>query len=258
MKDWDARTYDRVSDPHQRWGERVLNRLVLHGDEAAMDAGCGSGRVTRMLLERLPRGRVYGVDQSPAMLAVAAEQLAEFGPRAILVQGELTNVQLPEPVAAIFSSATFHWIRDHDRLFRNLFGLLAPGGALVAQCGGDGNIARVRQCAGAVLGQAPFAEFVGLPRRTWRFAGAAETRTLLESAGFERVDAWLEPEPTPFDTRERFQTFLGTVILGPYQDRLPTELHERFTQRVADETERRGLDFVADYVRLNVTAYRPA
>src|SRR5438128_2626492 len=115
-RDWDARTYDRVSNPHQEWAEQILGRLPLRGDETVMDAGCGSGRVTRLLLERLPEGAVFGVDASPAMLAVAQEQLAGDGDRVTLIQGDLTTVQLPRPVAAIFSNATFHWIPDHAAL----------------------------------------------------------------------------------------------------------------------------------------------
>jgi trans-aconitate methyltransferase len=49
-RSWDASTYDRVSDVQQRWAENVLRRLPLAGDETVLDAGCGSGAVTRKLL----------------------------------------------------------------------------------------------------------------------------------------------------------------------------------------------------------------
>ena len=64
-RDWDAATYDRVSAPQVEWAERVLERLPLRGDETVLDAGCGSGRVTQLLLERLPRGHVVA-ERSPA------------------------------------------------------------------------------------------------------------------------------------------------------------------------------------------------
>ena len=66
-RDWDARTYDRVADPMTRWGETVLERLPLDGDERVLDAGCGSGRVTERLAERLPDGRVVALDGSPVL-----------------------------------------------------------------------------------------------------------------------------------------------------------------------------------------------
>ena len=43
-----------------------------------------------------------------------------------------------EPVDAILSTATFHWIADHERLFARLHAALRPGGRFVAQCGGAG------------------------------------------------------------------------------------------------------------------------
>jgi len=106
VQDWDARTYDRISNPHEEWAGPLLDRLTLRGDEVLLDAGCGSGRVTRLLLDRVPGGRVYAVDLSSAMLAVAAEGLAGFGERVRLLQADLTAVRLPEPVQAVFSSTS--------------------------------------------------------------------------------------------------------------------------------------------------------
>jgi len=256
--DWDARTYDRVSAPQWEWAERVLARLPLRGDERVMDAGCGSGRVTRLLLERLPRGRVYAVDRSPAMLAVAREQLADAGERVRLVEGDLTTVALPEPVEAIFSNATFHWILDHAALFGNLHRLLAPGGMLSAQCGGAGNVTRVRACADLAMTRAPFADRAAAPIERWRYAGPAETAELLSQVGFEQIETWLEPAPAPFPDRASYVTFLHKVVLGPYLERLPSELRAAFAEATADEAERSGLGHEIDYVRLNLSARRPS
>src|SRR5436305_334515 len=68
---WDAKTYDAVSDPQVEMARPVLERLPLTGDETVLDAGCGSGRVTELLLDRLPRGRVIAVDADAAMVAPA-------------------------------------------------------------------------------------------------------------------------------------------------------------------------------------------
>jgi trans-aconitate 2-methyltransferase len=256
VADWDARTYHRVSDPLVALGERVLDRLPLRGDEVVLDAGCGSGKVTRLLLDRLPRGRVYGVDFSPSMLAVAAEQLASYGDRVRLLEGDLTSVRLPEPVDAIFSNATFHWVPDHPALFRNLHSLLAPGGALVAQCGGAGNIQRVMECAETVLGHEPFASQAAPQVQTWRFASAEETLDLLRAAGFEGAEAWLQPEPTPFPDRDAYATYMTTVVLRPYLARLPEALHSEYVHAYVAEAERSGLGHQVDYVRLNLAGRR--
>src|SRR5215218_10706344 len=124
-RDWDGATYDRIADPMTRWGTGVLERLPLAGDETVLDAGCGSGRVTERLLERLPRGRVIAADASESMIEKAREKL---GDRVDYLVADLTELELSEPVDVVFSTATFHWISDHDRLFARLHAALVPGG----------------------------------------------------------------------------------------------------------------------------------
>jgi trans-aconitate 2-methyltransferase len=166
-------------------------------------------------------------------------------------------VALPEPVDAIFSSATFHWVLDHPALFANLFRLLKPGGVLMAQCGGAGNIARVRACAHAAIAAAPFVGQAAPPIERWRFAGAEDTAMLLEQAGFADVDTWLEPAPADFPARDDYVTYLRSVVLGPYLERLPEALHAPFVQATADQAARTGLGYRVDYVRLNLAGRRP-
>jgi trans-aconitate 2-methyltransferase len=254
-RDWDARTYHAISNPHQEWAVPILDRLRLRGDEVALDAGCGSGRVTRLLLERLPRGRVYGVDRSPAMLAEARRQLADVAGRVTLREGDLTTIHLPEPVDAIFSNATFHWIHDHDALFRNLASLMRSGGRLSVQCGGAGNIAAVQGYADAVIAREPFAAF-GPVNAPYHFAGPEETRARLAAAGFTEVRTWPEPSPVTFSDAETFHEYLETVVLGPYLAALPETLHDPFVAAVVDADARDGGRLTVDYVRLNMTAVR--
>ncbi len=249
-RDWDGAAYDRVADAHARWGAVVLDRLRLAGDERVLDAGCGSGRVTEQLLARLPRGHVVALDGSPAMLAEAGRRLAGFGGRVAFVEADLRQpLPLEEPVDAILSTATFHWIADHAGLFRHLAAALRPGGQLVAQWGGAGCVASVEAAARAAW---PLDDGWTGP---WHFATAEETARRLEAAGFVEVQCWLHDEPTPLAPGEPLETFLRTVILGAHLERLPEGEHTGFVKAVAA-----GLPHperpVLDYVRLNVVARR--
>ena len=213
MSDWDGATYDRIAGPQARWGGAVLDLLQLTGDERVLDAGCGSGRVTEQLLDRYPGVSVVALDAAPSMLVEARARLARFGPRVELVEADLAQpLALAPPVDAVVSTAAFHWILDHDRLFAHLAAVLRPGGRLVVQCGGEGNIATV------VAALRTLGRFEPSP---WLFATPADTRRRLEGAGFTDVDAWLHEEPTPFDDDQALETFLATVVLRSHLDRLP-------------------------------------
>ena len=242
--EWDARTYDRIADPMHAWGLDVLARLPLAGDERVLDAGCGSGRVTEALAERLPNGRVVALDASPAMLEEARRRLARFGNRVTFVQADL-GLPLPidGPVDAILSTATFHWVPDHDALFRNLAAVIRPGGRLVAQCGGIGNIESVRRIARTV-GDGFDAER--------NFATPLATAARLEAAGFGNVEAWLVDEPTRIEPGEPLETYLATVCLREHIARLQPEDRAAYITDVA----RRMPEPVLDYVRLNILATR--
>lgn len=256
--DWDARAYSRVALPHRDWATALLDRLGLRGDEHVLDAGCGSGQVTRMLLERLPRGRVTGVDLSPAMLAEARAALSDAiaAGRLILIENDLTRVRLPALVDAVFSNATFHWIQDHAALFANLARNMRPGALLVAQCGGAGNIAGVEHLADDILARPPFAAFRAALRRPYRFATAEETAALLRAAGFVEIETWLEPSPQRFADAAGFAEFLRTVVLRPYVDILPEALRAPFSEAVAALDAERDGTYTVDYVRLNIVARR--
>jgi trans-aconitate 2-methyltransferase len=243
-RDWDARTYDRVADPMTHWGTAVLDRLVLEGDERVLDAGCGSGRVTEALAERLPRGQVIALDGAPSMIDAARERLGRFGDRIEYVVADLGEpLPIDGPVDAVVSTATFHWVPDHDALFANVAAVLRPGGRLVAQCGGSGNIATVQHALEAVgdgwLGPAHFESVIDTTQR-------------LDTAGFADVECWLQDEPTWFEPGEPFETYLRTVILGAHLERLPPEAHDAFVHEVAE----RMPEPLIDYVRLNISARR--
>jgi trans-aconitate 2-methyltransferase len=250
-RDWDAATYDRISDPQLQWAREQLSRLDLAGDEVVLDAGCGSGRVTAELIELVPRGRIYGVDVAPSMAAHAAQAL---GDRATILCQDLVELDLPEPVDAVFSNATFHWVPDHDALFAAIHRTLKPEGQFVAQCGGAGNIDSFRQESNAVAAEPRFAAYFEGWTQPWNYAGAEETEARLDRAGFTEIHCWLEPKPT---TPPEPRTFARSVCLVRHLDVIPAELHDEFLDRVMERVIARvGEPVVLDYVRLNITARR--
>jgi trans-aconitate 2-methyltransferase len=244
--EWDAESYDEISGPQLSWGMEVLGRLELSGDETAIDAGCGSGRVTEELASRLPNGRVVAVDGSAAMVAKARERL---GGRAEYLVADLAELEIDEQVDLVFSTATFHWILDHERLFRRLRAALRPGGRLVAQCGGEGNVAGHAETIEAVAARPEFAPHLGTEMAAmWNFAGPEGTEARLRDAGFSEASCWLESKPvTPEDPLK----FTMTATMVPHLSRLPKELRLPFAEAVLEESP---VPLTLDYVRLNIEA----
>jgi trans-aconitate 2-methyltransferase len=227
-----------------RWGLDVLDRLPLTGDERVIDAGCGTGRVTEQLAERLRRGHVIALDGSPTMVEAARSRLGRFGDRVEYVVADLGQpLPVDEPVDAILSTATFHWVPDHEALFRNLATVTKPDGWLVAQCGGYGNIGRIKRAAASIgdgwLGPA-------------HYETAEDTERRLAAAGYTDIACWLAGEPTRFEAGEPFEAYLRTVALGPQVERLPADERDAYVHAVAEAIG----DPVVDYVRLNITARR--
>jgi trans-aconitate 2-methyltransferase len=240
---WDAGTYDVESGPQQAWASEVLARLEgISPDAVVLDVGCGTGRVTEFLLALVPRGRVLAIDASEEMVALARSRL---GGRAEVWCQDVLHLDLADSVDVIVSTAALHWVTDHDRMWPRLAGALRPGGILEVQCGGEGNIRRVRDVIENVTRDA-FPELVGWS--PWVFAGPDETGSRLCEAGFRRVRCWLEDRPTyPRDVGP----FVRTSILAAHLTRLPEERRERFAAAVVA-----GTTLPLDYVRLNVSAIR--
>ena len=253
---WDAAAYDRLSDPQVAWGQRVLARLALAGDETVLDAGCGSGRLTALLLERLPRGRVIAVDKSPAMLAEAERNLCPFATRVSFVCSDLTALELDAAVDVVVSTATFHWILDHDALFRALHRALRPRGRLEAECGGGPNLARLRQRVAAVAREPRFAPYFAGWREPWLFATPAEASERLRRAGFVAVAASLEPAPTTFASFAEYREFVAKVVLWSHLARLDEPLRVVFLDAVTAE-DGTQCPSLLDYWRLNLRARKP-
>lgn len=250
-RDWDAASYDRVSGPQAEWAATVLDRLPLDGHETVLDAGCGSGRVTRLLAERLPRGRVIATDAAPSMVALTREAFAGDARVSVLDAVDLVDLELDEAVDAVFSNAVFHWVADHDLLFARLHAALRPDGRLVAQCGGAGNVERFHAIARTVAAEEPFAEHFAGWEGPWNSATPDATCERLLAGGFVDVEASLEPR---LATPEPAEEFLRTVCLGHHLERLPEALRTRFVTAVA---QRCGDPVELDYVRLNLAARRP-
>jgi trans-aconitate 2-methyltransferase len=258
MTEWNAEKYHNVSAPQQAWGRRVLERLPLTGNEHVLDLGCGTGRITAEIHDRLPRGYLVGVDRSSAMVEAATMWLSEHARGAGVVQADGAALPFRRAFDAVFSGATFHWILDHAALFRSIITALKPGGRLVAQCGGAGNLALLRARADRLREEPQFAAFYDEWIEPWYYADVESTMRRLAAVGFEDIDVYLEEAPTPFADAEAFREFIATVCVRHHLEPLPPPERKLFLNELTITAAADPQPFTLDYWRLNIAARRPA
>lgn len=242
-REWDANAYETLNAPMTERGNDAVARLELRGEETVLDAGCGTGEVTATVLERLPHGHVIALDGSTAMLDAARERFRGDA-RVSFVHADLGEPLVPAiataSVDAIVSTSTFHWVRDHDALFRHLAGVLKPGGQLVVDCGGAGNIAAVLEVLCAL----------GHTDHPWTYAGVEETRAQLRAAGFDAADVRLVPRTSHFDSDEQLEQFLTSVVLRTFVIELGPSDGPALVREVAARLPERAIH----WVRLEIVA----
>ena len=260
MREWNAEAYHRVSDPQLRWGLRVLERLPIRGDELVLDVGCGTGRLTEHLLDRLPDGCVLALDASANMVRAAREYLGpRAGGRARFVRGDAAALPVSGAADGIFSTATFHWVLDHAALFRSLRQALRPGGVLVAQCGGGPNIKRVHDRCEALMRHARFAPYYHGWREPWNFADVETTEARLAAAGFVHIHVTLESAPVVQPDAPAYRDFVTNVVCRHHLAHLPDRwLREQFMDAITAQASADPTPFELDYWRLNLDARAPA
>lgn len=260
-REWDSAAYHRLSDPQLGWALKVVSRLesvALSPNPHILDAGCGTGRVTAELLRKFPDSRVTVVDASENMIAQARLTLAKFGKRVHIERADLLDVPFSNAFDLVFSTAVFHWIKNHDRLFAVLFRALKAGGVLMAQCGGGPNLKRVRDRVQLLIGSDPFSAYFKDWQRVWEYPGPELTEQRLRRAGFKDVSSSLEAAPVEFADAGKYRDFLTAVILHPYLERLPAKLQGELEDELARQAAADEPPFVLDYWRLNLQGRKPA
>ncbi len=245
LLEWDASTYDSLDLPHKRWGRDVLQRLRPRGDETILEIGCGSGRDSERLLEALPHGRLVAVDGSHQMLDKLRGRLGDGGGRLETLHRDLREpFDLNWQFDAATSVATLHWLPDHQHVFDELAQLLRPGGRIVIEAGGHGNIAGFLRALGAT-GRSYGSRF-------WNFADVAETRERLRKAGFQQIAVRLVPDEARLEDREQLQAFVATVMLAAPLREMPRDQRAAFVTAVCERLPEPAIDFV----RLQIEATR--
>ncbi len=247
---WDPERYRRWAAYVPALGREVIDLLDPSPGERVLDLGCGDGELTAHLAAR--GCRVLGVDRSTDFVAAARER----GLTAL--QADARHLAGPELAAgrfdAVFSNAVLHWIPEAAAVIAGVRRLLRPGGRFVAECGGAGNIATVRDALHEALRRRGVDASA---RDPWYFPTDGQYRRLLEAHGFQVAEIRLFPRPTPVPgtLTEWLHTF-AAAFLDPLDG--PTRQQVEAEVSAAAAPALRGADgaWTVDYVRLRFRAVR--
>jgi len=260
--DWDALTYDNISDVIESWGLDLIERLNWKGNEIVLDAGCGSGRLTKIISTKLPKGKVFAVDLDSSMIKLANERLGKIS-NVKFIQSNICDIELQDKIDVIFSNAVLHWISNHRKVFRHFWQILKPNGQLSIQCGGYGNLTKTLSVFNKVRKSLEFCNYFcnrkgeSIWNEPWYFAKAEDTVKILKEIGFKNIEVSLENKVAKFHDKEDYFIFIKTIVLRPYLEYLSNDkLKNMFAKAVLHEIETnfKELQWKLDYVRLNIHA----
>ena len=248
---WNANYYTQKHAFVFEHGASLVELLAPLPEELVLDLGCGSGELTQEIASK--GAGIVGLDASADMLAKAREQFPSLDFRL----GNATNFELPERFDAIFSNAVLHWVPEAAAAIRQMHRHLKPGGRLVAELGGQGNVGHI---VNAVLRHLHRRGYLPARADWWFFPSVGEYTTLLEAQGFRVRLAQHYDRPTPLQDsetglRDWIEQFGDNFFNG-------VRAADRAAVLAAAEDELRPVLFrdgrwVADYKRLRLVAEKP-
>ena len=189
--------------------------IDLRPGETVLDLGSGGGIDVLLSAKRVgPTGKAYGLDMTEDMLALARENQKQAGVANVeFLKGEIENIPLPgNTVDVIISNCVINLSADKDRVLREAFRVLKPGGRFaVSDVVVRGSVPEeVRKSmllwVGCIAGALEETEYIGK----------------LTSAGFDAVSI----EPTRVYNVEDARQFLTEA--GVDVDSVAPQVHERF------------------------------
>ena len=249
MTDWNPALYQAKHAFVWQGGAGILDWLAPEGGERIVDLGCGTGELTAKIAQS--GARVLGLDASPEMVAGAEKQFPTLEFRV----ADATTFELAEQANAVFSNAALHWVRDAESAAERIASALKPGGRLVAELGGRGNvegIVRAVRRARTAFGLAPF-------ENPWYFPSLGEYAGVLEGAGLRPLRMELFARPTKLDGEDGLSAWLEMFGAGLLHGLTPEQ--RATVVKKAAELARPALyrdgEWWADYVRLRVLALKP-
>ncbi|MCC6386471.1 MAG: methyltransferase domain-containing protein [Dehalococcoidia bacterium] len=227
---WNPNQYNRFQDERSKPFHDLLALVQPIPGGRAIDLGCGTGELTKVMHERVQARATIGLDNSETML----DKSAAFAGRGLTFKlGTILRFAPRTPFDLIFSNAALQWVDDHELLFERLAAGLAAGGQLAVQMPLNHDHAS-HVVADAVAGEEPFATALkGYVRRV-----PVETpewyAEKLDALGFAEMNVRMQVYPQHLGGPEDVVEWVKGAYLTDYQSRMPAELFPAYLARYSE------------------------
>jgi trans-aconitate 2-methyltransferase len=219
---WSPGQYERFAAEREQPFWDLLDMVEPVPGGTVVDLGCGTGRLTQALHERLGAAHTVGVDSSARMLerAPSAEGLR-------FVHGDIRDHAPGAPLDVVFSNAALQWLPEHRALFARLREWLAPGGQLAVQM--PDNLDSLTHTTAAEVGRDPrFAPHLAGAERRGAILAAEEYAVLLHELGFARQVVLRRIYAHLLTSRDDVLEWVGGSLLTEYRRLLPDDVYDEF------------------------------
>jgi trans-aconitate methyltransferase len=253
--EFEGKKYEKASAHQKEWGTKLIAELDLQGTERILDLGCGDGALSAQIAGLVPNGEVVGIDASRGMIEAARSRVRKNLRFLLMDIGELNYV---ERFDVVFSNATLHWIKDHQRLLRNVARALLEGGRLRFNFAGDGNCSHFFSVIREAMSAEEFAvHFAGFDW-PWYTPSVEEYSAVMDASGMDSGRVWGENADRYFPDAEEMIKWIDQPSLVPFLAQVPDwakpRLREYVVGRMIEKTRQDDGRCFETFRRINVSA----
>ena len=249
---WDAESYNTNFAFVWEFATALLSVLNPTQGEKILDIGCGTGQLTSAIAEA--GSAVTGIDSDEAMVNLARQNF----PGVAFEVMDAREMTYDNDFHAVFSNASLHWMRPPTRVVAGISRALKPGGRLIAELGGQGNVSTIVDAIRRCITDAGYG--TPRPRSPWYFPDIPSYTGLLKRHGLNTTMAMLFPRPTPLNGGSEGLAGWLDMFAGTFFEKVPTQARPKIVNAIVEELQPslyHGDQWVADYVRLRIIATKP-
>ncbi len=229
----DAKTYHSNSTLQWHVAMDAIDSVTWKGTESVLDVGCGDGKITALLAQKLSVGSVLGIDISQSMIDFASLHYPQIDyPNLNFQKLDAAGIFFENQFDRVVSFSTLHWVMDQEKALKAIYRALVPGGAACIQTYGTG-LMNVTVIGDSLIHTKKWAQYFPSYTKQRVFFTDMEYHTLLESAGFQQVSVIGSWYDTPFADRHALINFAKPLL--NFIRHLPAELQQEFAEEVVDK-----------------------